>query len=50
MTSTKNHRITALYCRLSRDDDYHGDSASIQTQKLKDEYELQIFMGLFNRL
>lgn len=28
-----NHTITALYCRLSRDDDYHGDSASIQTQK-----------------
>jgi len=28
-----NHRITALYCRLSRDDDYHGDSSSIQTQK-----------------
>lgn len=30
---TNNHMITALYCRLSRDDDYHGDSASIQTQK-----------------
>src|SRR5690554_4394867 len=29
----ENHKITALYCRLSRDDDYHGDSASIQTQK-----------------
>jgi len=28
-----NYKITALYCRLSRDDDYHGDSASIQTQK-----------------
>ena len=26
-------KITALYCRLSRDDDYHGDSSSIQTQK-----------------
>lgn len=26
-------RITALYCRLSRDDEYSGDSASIQTQK-----------------
>ena len=28
-----NCKITALYCRLSRDDDYHGDSSSIQTQK-----------------
>ena len=26
-------RITALYCILSRDDEYSGDSASIQTQK-----------------
>lgn len=26
-------RITALYCRLSRDDELSGDSASIQTQK-----------------
>ena len=26
-------RITALYCRLSRDDEYSGDSASISTQK-----------------
>ncbi|NLE06422.1 MAG: recombinase family protein, partial [Crenarchaeota archaeon] len=31
--TTGKHRITALYCRLSRDDDYNGDSASIQTQK-----------------
>lgn len=28
-----NHKITALYCRLSRDYDYNGDSSSIQTQK-----------------
>ena len=26
-------KITALYCRLSRDDEYSGDSISIQTQK-----------------
>lgn len=26
-------RITALYCRLSRDDEFSGDSMSIQTQK-----------------
>ena len=26
-------RITALYCRLSRDDEYSGNSMSIQTQK-----------------
>lgn len=25
--------IIALYCRLSRDDDYHGDSLSIKNQK-----------------
>lgn len=29
----QQNRITALYCRLSRDDDFGGDSASIQTQK-----------------
>ncbi len=27
------NKTTALYCRLSRDDEYHGDSMSIQTQK-----------------
>jgi DNA invertase Pin-like site-specific DNA recombinase len=27
------NKITALYCRLSRDDDYHGDSSSIKNQK-----------------
>ena len=27
------NKITALYCRLSRDDEYNGDSMSIQTQK-----------------
>ena len=29
----KQDRFTALYCRLSRDDEFSGDSASIQTQK-----------------
>lgn len=34
MTKIKQQdRITALYCRLSRDDEFSGDSASIQTQK-----------------
>ena len=28
----QQNRITALYCRLSRDDDFGGDSVSIQTQ------------------
>ena len=27
------NKITALYCRLSRDDDLGGDSMSIQNQK-----------------
>lgn len=27
------NKITALYCRFSRDDDYHGDSLSIKNQK-----------------
>ena len=27
-------KITALYCRLSRDDEFSGDSVSIQTQEL----------------
>lgn len=29
-----NQKITALYCRLSRDDNLEGDSNSIQNQKL----------------
>jgi len=29
----QNQKITALYCRLSRDDEQYGDSSSIQTQK-----------------
>ena len=29
----QQERITALYCRLSRDDEFSGDSMSIQTQK-----------------
>lgn len=28
-----NQKITALYCRLSRDDNLEGDSNSIQNQK-----------------
>lgn len=35
MKNTKQqfNKITALYCRLSRDDDFSGDSMSIQNQK-----------------
>lgn len=33
MSKRQQDRITALYCRLSRDDEYSGDSVSIQTQK-----------------
>ena len=33
MKTKQQMKITALYCRLSRDDEYSGDSASIQTQK-----------------
>ena len=29
-----NQKITALYCRLSRDDNLEGDSNSIQDQEL----------------
>lgn len=29
-----NQKITALYCRLSRDDNLEGDSNSIQNQEL----------------
>ncbi len=32
-TKQQLNKVTALYCRLSRDDDYTGDSMSIQTQK-----------------
>lgn len=31
--NTQFNKITALYCRLSRDDEYSGDSMSIQNQK-----------------
>jgi len=33
MKKQQLNKITALYCRLSRDDEYSGDSMSIQTQK-----------------
>lgn len=29
----QSHYNAAIYCRLSRDDETHGDSSSIQTQK-----------------
>ena len=29
-----NQKVTALYCRLSRDDNLEGDSNSIQNQEL----------------
>ena len=32
-TAVKNNLITALYCRLSRDDELQGDSNSIKNQK-----------------
>jgi DNA invertase Pin-like site-specific DNA recombinase len=32
-TAVKNDLITALYCRLSRDDELQGDSNSIKNQK-----------------
>ena len=31
---TDSDRITALYCRLSRDDELQGDSNSIRNQEL----------------
>lgn len=31
--SNQSNQITALYCRLSRDDELQGDSNSIQNQK-----------------
>lgn len=33
MKLKQHDKITALYCRLSRDDEYNGDSMSIQNQK-----------------
>lgn len=33
MKVKEQDRITALYCRLSRDDEFSGDSVSIQSQK-----------------
>lgn len=33
-TSTAEGKITALYCRLSRDDELQGDSNSILNQEL----------------
>ena len=34
MGQSNNDRITALYCRLSRDDELLGESNSIKNQKL----------------
>ena len=33
-SAKKNDKITALYCRLSRDDELQGDSNSIRNQKM----------------
>ena len=33
LQSSDTQLITALYCRLSRDDDLEGDSNSIKNQK-----------------
>lgn len=33
MKLKQQDKITALYCRLSRDDEYNGDNMSIQNQK-----------------
>lgn len=33
MATNDDTKITALYCRLSRDDDLQGDSNSIKNQK-----------------
>ena len=30
---TQQHKTTALYCRLSNDDERQGESLSIETQK-----------------
>ena len=35
MNLNNNSRITALYCRLSRDDGIEGESNSISNQKLQ---------------
>ena len=32
-TVARDEKITALYCRLSRDDELQGDSNSIKNQK-----------------
>ena len=32
-TAKRDEKITALYCRLSRDDELQGDSNSIKNQK-----------------
>ena len=36
--NTSTQKITALYCRLSRDDDLQGDSNSIINQKCDNRY------------
>ena len=46
MQSKKNHGITALYPRLSRDDDVQGDSNSIVNQyHLQCKYALLIIFS-----
>lgn len=36
-----NQKITALYCRLSRDDNLEGDSNSIQNQELSMLFQIR---------
>ena len=46
-----DNRITALYCRLSRDDGYADDSCSIDSQKsMLKEYAFSLLIYGKNRV
>ena len=51
MKNTTEQGITALYCRLSRDDGAEGDSNSIANQKrMLTKYAKEILMAKYNAM
>lgn len=51
MKNTTEQGITALYCRLSRDDGAEGDSNSIANQKrMLSKYAKEILIAKYNAM
>ena len=49
MSNQKENKITALYCRLSQEDELKGDSNSIQNQRaILEKYAKETSTGALN--